>query len=545
MNWRGSSIAVRVMSSSIAVLTVLILLSGGVLYFYGQSQLSAAAASERQIVQQNLHAKGRLLSDIVSNMASEAIMALDLYALQHLATEASRDEEVAAIQIYDESGMLLHETSKEVANSAPENLVSVERDVVTDAAKMGVSKKIGLIRIVLSNHKLRMALSAQEDRARRSRSGLLFGTFAIAIIIDLLIAATLLAIIRGLVVRPIANVIRGLTGGSQQVASTSEQLSQFGRMVSDGANHQASSLEQISASLEEMSAMTRQNADNAGQADKLMREVRQSVESGSASMEQLFAAMGDIRDSSNETAKIIKTIDEIAMQTNLLALNAAVEAARAGDAGRGFAVVADEVRTLAQRSAEAARTTSSLIERSQHASGTGVDLAEQSSEAMRGIAVSASKAADLVGEIAEASKEQAQGIEQLNTAISSMEKITQSNAANSEEAASASRELNDQANELDGMVAELVGVVSGRGNAAHTALPAPLAPEARGTNRSGQNVSDVPAGRPARRAKTGEDAVAVPARPTRAMRAIFVRPSGGRDPEQVIPLKEDEPSEDF
>ena len=184
-------------------------------------------------------------------------------------------------------------------------------------------------------------------------------------------------------------------------------------------------------------------------------------------MTRMSAAIDDIKQSSDQTAKIIKTIDEIAFQTNLLALNAAVEAARAGEAGKGFAVVAEEVRNLAQRSAEAARTTADMIEGSVKNADNGVGISKEVAETLGEIAEGNRKVNDLVGEISAASNEQSQGIEQISTAVTQMDQITQSNAANAEESASASEELSAQAEELTNMVRDLqavVGSTSDNGN---------------------------------------------------------------------------------
>jgi methyl-accepting chemotaxis protein len=186
---------------------------------------------------------------------------------------------------------------------------------------------------------------------------------------------------------------------------------------------------------------------------------------GVESMKRMTEAIDKIKASASETAKIIKTIDEIAFQTNLLALNAAVEAARAGEAGKGFAVVAEEVRNLARRSAEAAKTTADLIEGSQRNADAGVGVTAEVAKNLAGIKENAGKVATLIAEIAAASKEQSQGIDQVNTAVSEMDKVVQQNAANAEESASASEELSGQAEELTSMVGELTSIVTGTTNA--------------------------------------------------------------------------------
>ena len=240
----------------------------------------------------------------------------------------------------------------------------------------------------------------------------------------------------------------------EQVSSASNQISSGSQSLAQGANEQASSLEEISSSLEEMASMTRQNADNANQANTLSGTARESAVKGSEQMQSMTEAINKIKSSSDETAKIVKTIDEIAFQTNLLALNAAVEAARAGEAGKGFAVVAEEVRNLAQRSAEAAKNTAELIEGAVKNADEGVAITDEVAGVLNEIVEGASKVNDLVAEISAAAGEQSQGIEQVNTAVSQMDQLTQQNASNSEESASAAEELNGQAEELNRMVAE-------------------------------------------------------------------------------------------
>jgi methyl-accepting chemotaxis protein len=275
------------------------------------------------------------------------------------------------------------------------------------------------------------------------------------------------------ITRPVKVVIDGLRNSAEQVASVSQEVATSSHKVAAGASSQAAGIEETSSSLEEMASMTRQNAQNAEQAAKLAKEANQTVFVANDSMTKLAQSVGQISQSSEETFKIIKTIDEIAFQTNLLALNAAVEAARAGEAGAGFAVVADEVRNLAMRAADAARSTASLIEDTVKKVKEGTALAERTNQAFAGVAASTQKVGELVGEITAASEEQAQGIEQVNKAISEMDKVTQENAANSEELASASEEMSSQAREMQGFMDDLVSVVDGsRGSLESSRAPA-------------------------------------------------------------------------
>jgi methyl-accepting chemotaxis protein len=267
---------------------------------------------------------------------------------------------------------------------------------------------------------------------------------------------------------PVHRVAAGLAEGSDQVASASAQVSAASQSLAEGSSEQASAIEETSASIEELSAMTTQNAENANQANNLMKETGRVVNEANESMQELTVAMKEITTGSEDTAKIIKTIDEIAFQTNLLALNAAVEAARAGEAGAGFAVVADEVRNLAMRSAESAKSTANLIDDSIRRIKNGSDIVAKTNEAFDRVLGGTKKVDELFREIAAASNEQAQGIAQIGKAIAEMDKVVQQNAANAEESASASEELNAQAMQMKDMVAELIAVVRGK-EAAHPA----------------------------------------------------------------------------
>jgi methyl-accepting chemotaxis protein len=241
--------------------------------------------------------------------------------------------------------------------------------------------------------------------------------------------------------------------GAEQVASASVQVSTGGQSLSQGASEQASSLEEISSSLQEMSSMTKQNVLNARDAKGVADQARSSADKGVESMSRMSSAINQIKSSSDSTAKIVKTIDEIAFQTNLLALNAAVEAARAGDAGKGFAVVAEEVRNLAMRSAEAAKNTANLIEEAVKNSENGVNINAEVLKSFQEIAEKSNKVSQVVAEIAAASEQQDQGISQVTKAVEQLNQVTQQNAANAEESASAAEEMSSQSEEMRSMVA--------------------------------------------------------------------------------------------
>jgi len=261
--------------------------------------------------------------------------------------------------------------------------------------------------------------------------------------------------------KPIARIVEGLSENGDRVSAASGQVSSASQQLAEGTSEQAASIEETSSSLEEMSSMTRQNADNARQADQLMANTKGSVSRSSQMMNELTASMGEISAASEETSKIIKTIDEIAFQTNLLALNAAVEAARAGEAGAGFAVVADEVRNLAMRAAEAAKNTASLIEGTVGRVKDGSELVGKTEKEFREVAINVEQSSGLVGQISVASLEQAQGIEQVRKAVSEMDGVVQQNAANAEESASASEEMKTQAAQMKEYVGELKMLVDG------------------------------------------------------------------------------------
>jgi methyl-accepting chemotaxis protein len=262
----------------------------------------------------------------------------------------------------------------------------------------------------------------------------------------------------------LGQVSEALVGYGATVSSASQSLA-------EGSSTQAASIEETSASLEEMSGMTKRNAENSQKANELTGQARMAADKGAIDMTAMAAAMQDIKVSSDDIAKIIKTIDEIAFQTNILALNAAVEAARAGEAGMGFAVVADEVRNLAQRSAQAAKETAMKIETAIGKTSQGVGISGKVAAALSDIVGKARQVDELVAEVASASREQTQGISQINSAVGEMDKVTQANAASAEESAAAAEELNAQAQVMKQAVAKLLHLVGQAQNEIAPAIP--------------------------------------------------------------------------
>ncbi len=311
------------------------------------------------------------------------------------------------------------------------------------------------------------------DADVRSAIQLIFLVAVIGIIIGLVSA--------GMIVRStgkvLARVSQTLSAGASQVASAASQVAVASQSLAEGASEQAASIEETSSSLEEMTSMTNRNTESAQNANSLAKQARAAAETGAADMQAMTAAMQAIKTSSDDIAKIIKTIDEIAFQTNILALNAAVEAARAGEAGMGFAVVADEVRNLAQRCAQSAKETDTKIEAAVVKTTQGVQLSAKVAQALNEIVTKIRRVDELANEVATASKEQSEGITQVNHAVTQMDKVTQSNAASAEESASAAEELNAQAETLKDAVGDLLQLAGGqtaeRGQATEVATQKP------------------------------------------------------------------------
>jgi methyl-accepting chemotaxis protein len=267
-----------------------------------------------------------------------------------------------------------------------------------------------------------------------------------------------------------------MNSGSDEVANAASQVSSSSQGLAAGSSLQASSLQKMTDALQGMASMTRTTADNAGLARSAATKASGMAQTGVDAMLRMTQAIDRIKASAVQTARIIKTIDEIAFQTNLLALNAAVEAARAGEAGKGFAVVAEEVRNLARRSADAARNTAELIEGAQKNAEAGVSVTAEVANNLLSIQETVGKVAELITEIAKAAQEQAQGIEQVNASAAEMDKVVQQNAATADKSSSSSEHLTAQAGDLSSLVRELLEMVGGRPDESADARPAAPAP---------------------------------------------------------------------
>jgi methyl-accepting chemotaxis protein len=310
-----------------------------------------------------------------------------------------------------------------------------------------------------------VAAAKQQMQQARTVAGATKKSATVAIIVIVLAGMILGAVMNLAIIvsvnRALNNMIDRLRGSVEQTLESATQVSTASKSLADGASTQAASIEESSSSLEELASMTQINAENAQKTNELAREARSAADRGADDVQSLNTAMSALQNSSNDISKIIRTIDEIAFQTNILALNAAVEAARAGEAGMGFAVVADEVRTLAQRSATAAKETAVKIEGTMGNTGQGVQISAKVVATLQEIVAKVHRVDELAAEAAGASREQSQGIQQINQAVGQMDRVTQSNAANAEQSSAAAEELKAQAEVMRQAVNELSLLVGG------------------------------------------------------------------------------------
>jgi len=411
------------------------------------------------IINRRLDQTKTALTELESQSAKEATLLLTLTDTEE--EKAWANEYITNFKAYlaifkDELLPLLTAKASDAALDAATMAVIRGLDDRIDAKR--VAADTSLEKIVQASNKELVEANELFDKVHNESVTLA----TIIAIVSVLFAMAIAFLLTRSITKPINETVQSLNNGSAMISSAAGQVSTASQTLAEGASSQASSLEETSASMEELTSMTRQNADNAGQADTLMRQSLATIVSTSEAMAEMDSSMSRIAEASEQTSKIIKTIDEIAFQTNLLALNAAVEAARAGEAGAGFAVVADEVRNLAMRATEAAKNTAGLIEDTVQKVKVGKDIVAKVSESFKEVSESSAKVGSLVGEISAASKEQSQGISQICQAITQMDSVTQQNAASSEESAAAAEELNAQAESMIETVMMLRSLVNGQ-----------------------------------------------------------------------------------
>ncbi len=413
--------------------------------------------------------------EICTNMAKIFLYNFDSSGLNNSLTNFVKIDEIIAIKALDVDGKpfaaVWKDTKINTGASIPagiklEKKFSFSKDATYESSKVGTvtiyyTDQLVKNEIVKKKTKAEKSIEVFTSIAKENINRIIKSQIFLSLCIIITLIVSIVLCLQFIVTKPINIITNNMNKGANQVEMASSQLSDASQSLAESSSQQAASIEETSSSMEEMSSMTRQNAENASQADSLMKEASEVVKKANDSMEQLIASMDDISKASEETSKIIKTIDEIAFQTNLLALNAAVEAARAGEAGAGFAVVADEVRNLAMRSADAAKDTANLIEGTVKKINLGTGLVSTTNDAFSQVKESTDKVGSLVTEISEASREQSEGIEQVNIGITQMDEIVQHNAANAEESASASGEMKSQAKQLKRYIAELTILIKG------------------------------------------------------------------------------------
>lgn len=473
---RKATIGVKLGGTFACLLSVVVALGGALLY------ISSGAKSEINHAV-NVVARAQALAGHAAAVAADLDASARGVALAHILQKQQRATDEQAR--YEAAERALEETVNELDRTA--RAEEIRRDIALVQRQLTEQKRVNreflnllhsqqldsglaffeskvapslaqmsaLVNRVVKDEAEILKQLAGDSAARQARTQVLL---IVLCAITVPVAVGTFAVLRG-GTRALRGLSARVTTAANSVSEASRQISEASRCVADGASRQAGSLEETSASSHELSSLTQKNAEQSRQAAQMMEEVDDRVREANVTLDQMLASMKDISCSSEKIAKIIKVIDEISFQTNILALNAAVEAARAGEAGMGFAVVADEVRRLAQRCAQAARDTASLIEESIATSSDGSRKIERMAQSVGSITESSVRVKEIVDQLNHSTQEQAQGIELISSALTQLESATQQAASSAEQSASISESLSEQSERMNSVVKDLVVLV--------------------------------------------------------------------------------------
>ena len=456
--------------------------------------LGTVEKKQSEAAENALRTKAKSLADFLAGLVPTALLTFDAGAMNAFCQQVGNDPDVALCYVADAAGKIQTSyTGKQdrvaagakndkkalsvedmvAAMKASPDIMEVNVDVLQEKQRLGhvgllvlrtdlKSQKANYSGFLAETEQLFGSLqgSVQNEAQAQTIQGL--WVLGVSCAGALGVTSLVVFLIIRCILRRVQGVVEGVSITADQLSSAAGQLSESSQILADGTGRQAQAIESTSRNVDQVLGLTQRGLSSAEETKNLAASARQSADQGSVAMQQMSVAIDEIKKSSDQTAAIIKTVDAIAFQTNLLALNAAVEAARAGEAGKGFAVVAQEVRNLAKRSAEAARTTAEMIQKSVSKAEGGVQIGRAVTESFRDIAERIRKANDLIVNIADFNKEQAQSIQGIRDAVGSIEGETQRSAASAEETAATSEELGAQAESLKNMIAELQKVLSGK-----------------------------------------------------------------------------------